>query len=306
VVNGEKKKILFEHCTLMLWNVDKKEWLPTTVPLEPKVRVLSLAVSPDSKTLAFGLQDLRVTDRFDIRLVDAENGKEKKSFPFSKEQGVWLWGLAFTSNDTLAAWGKDVPERSVVKFFDVEKPEGVVHAKAPRDMEFTCLAISSNGKSEALGIDSTIRVFSPGRKKAGVLEGHSERIFALAFSPDGKLLVSGSQDNTVKVWDVSDDKLLHTLTADDQRLNAMALSPDGKTVALGMITRKDEKITGGEVRLFDVRTGNLKRTLKVPGTVGVGTLAFSPDGKTLAAGGLGVDRDLKTLGELRLWPLGKK
>ena len=125
----------------MLWNVDKKEWLPTTVPLEPKVRVLSLAVSPDSKTLAFGLQDLRVTDRFDIRLVDAENGKEKKSFPFSKEQGVWLWGLAFRSNDTLAAWGKDVPERSVVKFFDVEKPEGVVHAKAPRDMEF-CSSIA--------------------------------------------------------------------------------------------------------------------------------------------------------------------
>src|SRR5262249_5965824 len=157
---------------------------------------------------------------------------------------------------------------------------GVLHAKAPRDVDFTCFATSSNGKASALGLDSTVRVGSAGRKETVALEGHTKRIFALAFSPDAKWLVSGGQDNTVNVWDVSDGKLLHALTTDDQPLNAVALSPDGKAVALGIVTRKDKKVTGHEVRLFDVATGKLKRTLKVTGRVGVTTLAFSPDGRT--------------------------
>jgi RNA polymerase sigma factor (sigma-70 family) len=305
VVNGEKKTVLHDHCTLMLWDVEKKQWMPTTVPLEPKVRVQSLAVSPDSKTLAFGLYDLRGASRFDIRLVDVEKSKEQKSFPFGEEQGAWLGGIVFTSNDTLAVWGRDFYERSVVKFFDVEKPKGVVHAKADRDTEVTCFAISSDGKSEALGIDSTIKVAKSGKKEVASLEGHSKPIFALAFSPNATFLVSGSYDNTINVWDLSNDQLLHTLTTHDQSLNAVALSPDGKTVAMGSVIRKDEKITGQEVRLFDVQTGNLQRTLKVTGAVPLRTLAFSPDGRTLATGGLGVEMGYKEVGELRLWPLGK-
>jgi WD40 repeat protein len=87
----------------------------------------------------------------------------------------------------------------------------------------------------------------------------------------------------------------------------VALSPDGKTVALGIVIRKNKKITGHELRLFDVQTAKLKRTLKVTGTVPLWTLAFSPDGRTLATGGHGVEGgDYKTVGELRLWRLGKK
>ena len=303
--NGEKKKVLLDHCTLTLWDVEKKEWMPTTVPLEPKVRVWALAISPDSKTLAFGIQDLSAIDRFDIRLVDVDTGKEKKSFPFGEEQGAEIRGLVFTSNDTLAVWGRDVEERSVMKVFDVEmqRPKGVIHAKAPRDSNFTCFAFSSDGKSSAFAIDSTIRVAKPGVKETVPLEDHSKPIFFLAFSPDARFLVSGSRDNTVKVWDLSNDQLLHTLTADDQSPSAVALSPDGKTVAMGIVIRKDEKITGQELRLVDVQTGKLKRILQGR----AGTVAFSPDGRTLATGGLGVEPpDYKTVGELRLWPLGEK
>jgi hypothetical protein len=143
-------------------------------------------------------------------------------------------------------------------------------------------------------------------KQKGILEDHGEPIFALAFSPDAKLLVSGSRDNTVKVWDVKTDKLLHTLTTDGQTLHAMTLSPDGKIVAMGIVIRKDDKITGQEVRLFDVQTGKLNHTLKGTGTLPLTAVAFSPDGRTLATGSFGVDIGGKTVGDLRLWPLGKK
>jgi RNA polymerase sigma factor (sigma-70 family) len=300
---GETKKVLLDHCTLMLWDVEKKEWMPTTVALEAKMRVWALAISPDSKTLTFGLQDLSTIGRFDIRLVDVETGKEKKNFPFGEEAGAQIRGIVFTSNDTLAVWGRDVEERSVMKVFDVEmeRPKGVVSAKADRDTNFTCFAFSSDGKSSAFAIDSTIRVAKPGAKETVPLEGHSKHIFSLAFSPDGKFLVSGSSDSA-KVWDLSNDQLLHTLTADDQSVNSVALSPDGKTVAIGIVMRNDKKVAGQEVKLFDVQTGNLKRTLKAR----AGTVAFSPDGRTLATGGLGVEPDLKTVGELRLWPVGKQ
>jgi hypothetical protein len=77
----------------------------------------------------------------------------------------------------------------------------------------------------------------------------------------------------------------------------VALSPDGKTVALGITIRKDKKSAGQEVRLFDVQAGDLKRTFKVTGKVPLTILAFSPDGRTLAT---------NEVGDLRLWPLGRK
>jgi RNA polymerase sigma factor (sigma-70 family) len=317
-IDGQKKKVGHDNCTLMLWDVEKKEWMPTTVRLGPKVRVESLAVSPDSKTLAFGLLDPTSLSGYEIRLVDVEKGKEKKSFPFDKGRG-WLSGVGFTPKGTLAAWGRGesfvnqdgkIESISVVKFFDVDKLEEVDEIKNTRRLACTSFASSSDRKWAAFGYENTILIqdLSENRKtnKAIALEGHSKPIFALAFAVDPKLLVSGSYDNTVKVSDVSNGKVLHTLTTDDQQLNAVALSPDGKTVALGILTRKDEKITGQEVRLFDVQTGKLKRTLKVTGTVQLRTLAFSPDGRTLATGGLGVDAELNTLGDLRLWQLEKK
>jgi WD40 repeat protein len=108
------------------------------------------------------------------------------------------------------------------------------------------------------------------------LEGHRGPVNAVAFSPDGKLLASGSGDHTVRLWDVATGAVLQTLEGHRARVNAAAFSPDGKLLASGS---GDSWSGGGTVRLWDVATGAALQTLDVGATVS--WLSFSRNGQYL-------------------------
>ncbi|KAF3218440.1 hypothetical protein TWF106_003329 [Orbilia oligospora] len=95
------------------------------------------------------------------------------------------------------------------------------------------------------------------------------------FSPDSKLLASGSSDETIKLWDISTRATLEILERHTRPITAVAFSPDGKVLASGS--------RDGSVRLWDVHTGKALRTLG-EGVYEVYSVAFSPDGKLLAWG----------------------
>ncbi len=65
------------------------------------------------------------------------------------------------------------------------------------------------------------------------LQGHTDRVYAVAFSPDGKTLLSGSGDNTLRLWDAATGKSLLTLRGHTGRVTAVAYSPNGQTLLSG-------------------------------------------------------------------------
>jgi WD40 repeat protein len=108
-----------------------------------------------------------------------------------------------------------------------------------------------------------------------VQTGHSHRVESVAFSRDGKTLASGSEDNTIKLWDVSSGTELRTLTGHSSSVNSVSFSPLGKTLASGSGDHT--------IKLWDVSSGTELRTLTGHSS-SVNSVSFNPDGKTLASG----------------------
>ena len=73
----------------------------------------------------------------------------------------------------------------------------------------------------------------PSVKVLHTLKGHTDAVRSAAFSPYGQRIVSGSHDNTLKIWDASSGKELQTLKGHDGNVNHVAFSPDGQRIVSG-------------------------------------------------------------------------
>ncbi len=114
------------------------------------------------------------------------------------------------------------------------------------------------------------------------LTGHSNSVTSVAISPDGRTLVSGSSDNTIKVWDLVTFREKATLTGHSDWVLSVAISPDGRTLVSGSYDNT--------IKVWDLATLRGKVTLR-GFSDDVFSVAISPDGRTFVTGS--VDSTIK-------------
>ncbi|MBD1805589.1 protein kinase [Microcoleus sp. FACHB-SPT15] len=236
-------------------------------------QVLSVAFSPDGKTLASGSG---YKDKNNcLKLWDVDVRQEICTI---KEHSGGVNSIAFSPDGRTLAFGKS----DTIKLWNVSTGQEISHLKGHSTQSLYIelifsLAFSPDGKILASGSkDCTIKLWevSTGRE-ISTIKGHRKYINSVAFSPDGKILASGSKDKTTKLWNVSTGREIMTLREHSYGVSSVAFSPDGKTLATG----------GGDstIKMWDVRTGQEISTIKGHSAF-ITSVAFSADGKTLASG----------------------
>ena len=233
---------------------------------------MSVVFSPDGKMLASASSDKT------IRLWDVAT-RTAIGEPLQSDQGDNVH-LAFSPDGTtLASSGLGHTHPNVV-LWDIDSRARLVDL----DNGGGPVAFSPDGRMLAVVGGATIHLWDvASRSRSGELvdghRGYERGVRGFAFSPDGKTLVSGSDDFTVVIWDVAARRPGTAMKGHAHRVGAIAFSPDGRTFATGGLDNVVILWNVAGRQPLRVLPGERPDAPKAPGFGG----AVSPDGRTVAS-----------------------
>jgi WD40 repeat protein/serine/threonine protein kinase len=235
--------------------------------------VASLAFSRDGKTLASGNSDGTV------RLWNAKTGQLQATF---------MGHVNLVTSVVLALDGRTLASASgdgVIKLWDAATTLGP--RLTPVERGVLALTFTQDSKAAVLDRGATIHFFDPptGKKQRSLGLGKSRGGFRSgALAPGGGIAAFIDADNNALLFDSTSGKELHRIKMGDGFNDALAFSPNAQVLAVGRgLRNKSFEVVSGEVVLWDAVTGMQRATLKGHSDRVV-SLAFSPDGQTLASG----------------------
>lgn len=236
-----------------------------------------MAFAPDGQTLASGSDDAtirlwNVGDGTLIRILNHDRPEDwVSSIAFSP--GGQLLATSSSRNNTVYLWR--VSNGILVRTFFEEDILGVnVITYSP---DATTLATGSTDNIVRLWRISDGALTQTLTEKGSFLQGLTrkpEGVNAVIFSPNGKMLASGSNDGRVRLWDIKDGTLFKILKGHTDSVLSVAFAPSGEILASGS--------ADSTIRLWDVNDGALLQTLDGH-TPWFDSVIFSSDGKTLAS-----------------------
>jgi WD40 repeat protein/serine/threonine protein kinase len=228
--------------------------------------LMSVVYSPDGRRLASGGSDGT------IRLWNAAGGE---ALAVSHGHTGEISRVTFADDGrTIASAALD----GTVRLWDATVRSDPLELKGHTNFVYP-VAFSPDGRRIASGSwDETARVWDASGSPVNVLRGHAKPLGALAFARDGRLF-SWSEDQTIRLWDTDTGHVIDVLNHRGMKrrnsVYSLVVSPDGQRLGA---------VTDDGVRFWDVATRTELRRLNLP-IRGVRVVAYSPDGRWLAAGG---------------------
>lgn len=235
-------------------------------------RVLSLAFSPDGKTLASSSENGRIK-RWSLDAGKIQAGSiSVPSQTFFGGTGA-INTIAFTPDGRFLISGD---RGGRIEFWNLETGE-LNNSFCGHSAAVKLIKISDDGYFLAsTGEDKNVKIWQFTNQELVYSFGEKSNMNAIAFCPKCPIIASAGESQEIKLWSLRTGKLIQSLGWSSGAVYDLAFSPDGKILAVGGY--------GRTIRIWNWETGELVNSLK-SNLYSVRSLCFSPDGQTLASGG---------------------